>query len=531
MTTLDLSAAESYSAGGSERYPDAAPLEALLASRSGVSADRVLVTAGADDALDRACRATLSTGGNALFTRPTFQMIPHYVALAGAEARRVDWSVGEFPVEDMIRSADERTRVVFVVSPNNPTGLVAGIAAIRRLHEALPGALIVADLAYVEFADVDPTAELLQLERVIVVRTLSKAWGAPGIRVGYAIGAPGEIARLRAAGGPYPVASESLRRAEGMLTSDPARADQTVASIRRNRDSLISRLGELGASVTQSQANFVCVTGDRASWLRDALRSLGIVTRYFGDEDVPRTRITVPAADDSLSRLTCGLQAAAAPECLLFDLDGVLVDVSRSYREAIVRTAARFRITLLASDIDARKARGNANDDWALTRELIESRGAQCTLDEVTSIFEQLYQGTGTEPGLREAESLSVPVAALRRLGQRLPLGVVTGRPRDDAEFVLKRFGIRDCFQVVVAREDAPLKPSPKPMRLALQRLGASTAWMLGDTVDDIASARAASVVPIGVTLNPDEAQRDTLLRSGAARVITNPMEIESWLS
>jgi phosphoglycolate phosphatase-like HAD superfamily hydrolase len=106
-----------------------------------------------------------------------------------------------------------------------------------------------------------------------------------------------------------------------------------------------------------------------------------------------------------------------------------------------------------------------------------------------------------------------------------MPLAIVTGRPRSDALRFLEEQGIAPLFRAVVTREDAPLKPSPEPVRVALERLGVPHAWMIGDTPDDLVAARAAGVVPIG-----NGADAPTLTRAGAARVVTRLAEIEEIL-
>jgi HAD superfamily hydrolase (TIGR01548 family) len=527
---LDLSGAESFASGRSERYPDARPLEAQIAALIGVDANRLLITAGADEALDRCCRATLGAGRHAVITDPTFEMIPRYIAMNRGTATSIPWPLGDFPTDLVIAAATEDTSLVVIVTPNNPTGLVAPVESIRRLHDAVPKALIVVDLAYAEFADCDPMAELLALERVICVRTLSKAWGMPGARVGYAVGSAETIALLRGAGGPFPVSASSLTAAAELISSGGPRMRETVRLLRQNRGTLESKLNELGACTLPSQGNFVCVAGARAPWLRDALAGLGIASRFFPGEDRDRLRITVPVEVAAFSRLMAAIESALAPEAVLFDLDGVIADVSRSYREAIRLTAASFGVTVTPAQIAARKAAGNANDDWTVTSDLIRAGGVACDLDAVTAEFERVYQGRDETPGLRELESSLVPAEWLRELSTRIPLAIVTGRPRADAERFLRRFGFLSRFAAVIAREDAELKPSPAPVLEALRRLGVRRAWMLGDTPDDIMSARAAGILPIGVLTDNDDTQRIALTHCGAARVIRNSTEIDAGL-
>jgi phosphoglycolate phosphatase-like HAD superfamily hydrolase len=99
---------------------------------------------------------------------------------------------------------------------------------------------------------------------------------------------------------------------------------------------------------------------------------------------------------------------------------------------------------------------------------------------------------------------------------------VVTGRPRRDAERFLSDHGLADCFATVVTMDDAPIKPDPAPVRLALERLGSRHAWMVGDTPDDLRAARGAGVLPLGVLAPQDEPERarSALAAAGAARIL-----------
>src|SRR5881397_1555020 len=104
------------------RYPDVSPLEAKLAARVGVEPARVIVTAGADEAIDRACRAFLEPGRTILLSDPSFDMFECSATLAGSELVRVPWWDDAFPIDAFVARLDALTTVVAVVSPNNPTG-------------------------------------------------------------------------------------------------------------------------------------------------------------------------------------------------------------------------------------------------------------------------------------------------------------------------------------------------------------------------------------------------------------------------
>lgn len=224
--------------------------------------------------------------------------------------------------------------------------------------------------------------------------------------------------------------------------------------------------------------------------------------------------------------------ARYAPEALLFDLDGVIADVSQSYRRAILETAASYGVAVGVADVTAAKAAGDANNDWVLTHRMVTAQGIDTTLEEVTRRFEALYQGSGETPGLWQVERLLVEPALLERLAQRLPLGIVTGRPRRDAQRFVGQAEIAGFFGAMVCMEDAPRKPDPAPVQLLLHQLGVQRAWLVGDTPDDMQAAAAAGVLPLGVVAPGDTAEETgpALLTSGAKRILTNVAELEQLL-
>lgn len=506
-------------------YPDVRTLEVALARRLGVSADRVLVTAGGDDAIDRLCRVCLEEGREMVLPVPTFEMIARSARQAGGRVIEVDWRSGAYPVAEVVAAVTPRTSLVVVVSPNNPTGAVATADELQRLASDCPGAWMLVDLAYTEFADEDLTAAAAAIPSAVIVRTFSKLFGLAGLRVGYAVGDARVIRAMRAAGSPYPVAGPSLRVAERALEAADERLRVVRPRIRNEREELASVLRALGAQAQPSEGNFVLGQFADAGWVWRALGGLGIATRRFVASELrDALRITCPCDEAGLDRLVRGLQAAVRPEGILLDMDGVLADVSGSYRRAIVLTAKSFGVEVTPEQICAFKARGNANNDWAVTQGLLREAGVEVDLAEVTRRFEELYLGARGRAGLRESERLIPSRRILEQLEARIPLGIVTGRPRRDARWFLERFDISHLFRTVVCMEDAPIKPNPAPVRLAIGHMNIRAAWMVGDTNDDVVAARGAGVVPIGFL--PPGANTDTLTlaleRAGAARVLTS---------
>jgi histidinol-phosphate aminotransferase len=516
------------------RYPDYLEIEAAVAGLVGVTPESVVITNGADDALERTVRCAVGPGRRAVLTTPSYGMIRRFAVLVGAELVEIPWWDGEFPVDEICRRAGDEGGLVAIVSPANPTGAAASQEALAEVLERLPRSLVLVDQAYVDFTEpeLDLSKTALEYPNAVVVRTFSKAWGCAGLRVGCAIADPRVIDWLRRAGLPFPVSTPSAEAVLEALSNGP---DQSrIAAIRQQREKLTKLLTGMGVEVLPSEASFVFAKFVDAETVWRGLGALGISVRRFpGRTELEGwLRITLPGDDENFERLTRALETVVSPGALLFDLDGVVADVSRSYRRAILETVASWGVELTPEDVVQAKAGGNANNDWELTHRLLDMRGVEVELEEVTDRFEALYQGSDGAPGLRRYETLRIGRDALEKLAAKLPLAVVTGRPRRDAVRFLQDQGVDDLFSELVCMEDAPAKPDPAPVRLALERLGVATGWMVGDTPDDLKAARGAGVLPIGVTAAGDDRTTMTMAleNAGAAKVMGEPKEIEELL-
>ena len=194
---------------------------------------------------------------------------------------------------------------------------------------------------------------------------------------------------------------------------------------------------------------------------------------------------------------------------LLVDMDGVLAEVSKSYRAAIVKTCHTYGATSVNEDVVTMwKARGNANDDWKLSHSLIrdDPNGQKdVSLEQVTETFEKFYQGHGDAPGLYTLETLIPTKETLLELKKRsVPgIGVVTGRPRSDCMNFLKQHGLEDIISATYCMEDGPSKPDPYPVRRVCELLGVEpsrSVVLVGDTPDDMTASLAAGCSGVGVT-------------------------------
>jgi histidinol-phosphate aminotransferase len=296
-------------------YPDASPLEGDIAARLAIDAKRVVVTAGADDALDRACRAYLGAGRKMLLPVPSFEMLHRFAQLAGGTIETVPWT-GSFPTDALIAAVGPDTGVVAMVSPNNPTGATASVDDLRRVAEAAPHAVVLLDHAYVEYADEDLTGAATEYGNVVTVRTFSKAWGLAGCRVGYAVAAAPVAVVLRNAGNPFPVATPSLDAAREQWRYGAALVTAHVTRIRDERQRLADHVMARGIFTPASQANFLLVDlGTRARYVYDALAVEGVRVRFFPHrpEIATSLRVSLPGAEPEFKTLLTALDRCLAP--------------------------------------------------------------------------------------------------------------------------------------------------------------------------------------------------------------------------
>jgi histidinol-phosphate aminotransferase len=284
------------------RYPDgsAAALRERLAERYGVTVDEVHVGAGSVSLLHQFVQAAATAGDEVLYSWRSFEAYPGIVTVAGATSVTVPNAAdGGHDLEAMLAAITDRTRVLIVCSPNNPTGAAVADADFTAFMDRVPGDLLVLlDEAYAEFVtDADAVAGVPLLERypnLVVLRTFSKAYGLAGLRVGYAIGAPAILDAARSTAIALAVTEPAQRAALAALEHEPELAETTAELVER-RDRIVAELAAQGWSIPVPQGNFVWLaTGHHTSAAAEVLERHGIVARVFAPEGI---RVTVGEVD------------------------------------------------------------------------------------------------------------------------------------------------------------------------------------------------------------------------------------------
>ena len=223
-----------------------------------------------------------------------------------------------------------------------------------------------------------------------------------------------------------------------------------------------------------------------------------------------------------------------AKELLIFDMDGVLTEVSESYRESIVQTVLHFTGQQITRDrIQQYKNQGGWNNDWALSQKIARDLGVEVPYDEVIDRFNRIFLGENGD-GLITRERWFPAEGLLDRLSARFQLGIFTGRLRMEADITLRRFAPDLAFGPIVCADDVT---RPKPHPEGLEKIAAAhpgrKILYVGDTVDDARSASAAGVPFIGVAA-AGHSRRDDLLAlfhaENAVAVVENINRLEEVL-
>jgi len=278
------------------RYPDAtaARLRERLAARHGVTPDEVHVGAGSVSLLAQLLLAVAGPGDEVVYAWRSFEAYPSLVAVTGATSVQVPLTAAfRHDLPAMAAAITERTRLVVVCSPNNPTGPTVAHDDFAAFVDAVPrDVLIVLDEAYAEFVtdassvSGDRVRGILNRPNIVVLRTFSKAYGLAGLRVGYAVGHTRVLDAARSTAIPLAVTAAAEVAALASLEAESELLER-VSVIAERRDRLVARLRDTGWDVPDAQGNFVWLpAGDRALDVAAAFEEAGLVVRPFAGDGV-----------------------------------------------------------------------------------------------------------------------------------------------------------------------------------------------------------------------------------------------------
>lgn len=565
-------------------YPEYGTLLQLLASKFGLTKDNVTITNGSDEAISLISNTFIEFGQDrALISNPCFFMIKQCLRLAGAKLEEVSVQSNlEFDLGEIETRLKTSPKLAMFATPDNPTGSAIPHEEIKRWCATYPEVLFVIDEAYGEYAGTTVIPLVKQFDNLLVIKTFSKAWGMAGFRLGMIVGKARLLEFINRVKLPYSVNSAAVFTALKLLENEKY-VEERVAESVKLRSRLASFLKSRGFFVKETNANWCLLgAGMQAAALTSFASQKGILIRNrstsqfakFGVElqdtlqtkdgkdtrtelhrklerkleveqeleverefEVERAaerktppmwgliRVSTGSADE-LTAFETLIDEFRTSFALIFDLDGTLVDTSKSFDKTVKYLVERHSGAELSQDeLTSLRLEGGYNDDWVATRELLRRRGKDVALSEIARDGETFYLSIA-----KESEELLVSLDALKRLRTRHPLFIVTGRSRREYAPVWGE-KLDEIFERVYCVDDVAglrAKPSPDYLLQALKDSGITRGAYVGNAVDDIQAARSAGLTAIGVTCGRE---RDALIRVGAQAIISNCSQMEELLN
>lgn len=276
-------------------YPAREPGEHMVAVALGTRPGQVLLTNGADEAIDLLCRGYLNPDDEVIIVVPTFSMYEVFARVPAARVVRVPTTAEndfKFPTDAVMQAITPRTKLIVITNPNNPTGAAVDRYTIVNIAQAAQDAAVLVDEAYFDFYGQTLVDQIGMVPNLFVTRTFSKAYGLAGMRLGALVGPPHHIAVLKRICGPFNVNACALEILREALT-DRQFVTNYVKQVKETREWFAKEITELGFKCWPSEGNFVLVSfGEQKEYLLKQMREWGIALR--NRPDIPCcARITI----------------------------------------------------------------------------------------------------------------------------------------------------------------------------------------------------------------------------------------------
>ncbi len=265
-------------------YAAREPGEKLVADFFGIEADQILLTNGADEAIDLLCRAYLEAGDEMIIVVPAFAMYEVFAQSEGAKVVRVPAGPEfSFPADEILKAITKRTRIIIITNPNNPTGTIARRTDVLRILQAAPQAAVLVDEAYFDFCGETLLDQIGTIPNLFVARTFSKAYGLAGMRLGALAGPAEQVCVLRRVCPPFNVNVVALECLEEAL-ADRKFVQNYVAQVKSTREWLRQEVELLGFKCWRSYTNFVLADfGEAKDAILAGMTAQGIALRNRPD--------------------------------------------------------------------------------------------------------------------------------------------------------------------------------------------------------------------------------------------------------
>ena len=506
-------------------YPEYEKLNKKIASEFKVKPENVLVTNGGDDAIRCVIDTFSSKEDEIIIPVPNYSMFELYANLSGIKVKKIQFNDNlSFPLEQVLEKITNRTKMIVIVNPASPLGTILSKKKLTAILEKAKDSIVLLDETYFHFAGNSYSEMVNKYKNLVVIQTFSKIYGLAAARIGFILANEKILKEILKVAFPYPVSSFSTIAAYAAL-SDKKFISEVLKKVNREKEYLVDYLKPYTDNVINTHTNFILAKFEnKADLIYKKLYKRSILVKNISNLPMMKDYIRISIGNrEENNILLKTLDEIYPPDVLLFDMDGVLIDESLSYRMAIIHTAEYFTKSKVSEkEILGYKEKGGYNDDWALTEAIIKSRGMIIPFAEIKEKFQEYYQGKNWNGFIRNEKPL-VEKETLLKLKKYFRLGIVTGRPRPECDFALRKNGLSEYFEVTITTDDVngKSKPDPYGILLALSKLKTMNAIYIGDNVDDIDAANSAGIPFIGI------AEENTSLykkfkKSGAKNIVSD---------
>lgn len=523
-----ISAIQNITADEIKFYPFYGELLEKIAEFHNTKIENIILTAGADEAISAIFGTFLEEKMSVLTVAPSFVMPKIYSKLKNLNYIEVEYeNKWQFPKNEFIKRIADAD-LIHLTTPNSPTGEIIDKDTISKIISVTNDKAVLIDETYANYSDISHSNLIKTNPNVFVVRSFSKDFALAGLRLGYIISAEENIKQLRKYLSPYNVSAISVKA--GIAALDDIDYFKKIKSeIEESKKFLTDELEKTGAVVYPSATNFICVDfKEKADFIYKKLYFNKIKVKNLSQIPLMKNclRIAIPKLEDC-HRI---IKILKPRPMIVFDMDGVLIDASKSYRVAVQKTFKNFSGSeVLPEEISAAKKMGGLNNDWDLTDYLLKQRNINIEYDKIVDVFQAYYNE------LADIEEPLVNHKILSELSKRFDLAIFTGRLKEEAEFTLKKHDFIKYFNPIITMQDVGLDHQ-KPDNLGLELIKKNTItdkiYYLGDTIDDMTCAQRSKVDFIGVLPPQDKSESlKTIFKNGHAVVILeNTSELINFL-
>lgn len=522
-------------------YPCYGKLLDKLSKKYNLTPDNILLTNGCDEALSIIMNTYIDCGDELLSFAPTFSMPQLYAKANGAEIKTISYDEKfVFNPEKLQNAISSKTKIIYIASPNNPTGEVVEPNVIEKLLKNNPNILFTIDCTYTNFStsvNFQDYLNLIKYDNAIVVKSFSKDFALAGLRLGFIATKEENISNLKKISSPYNVNIVAIRCATSVLEDDYY--FEKIKELNNEvKEKLSKGLIDKGFKPYPCEGNFIlCDFKNYSNYYFEKLRKNGIIVRKFSNPDLKGfLRITLPKID-GVDKI---LNLLEKKDVLIFDMDGVIFDVNQSYLEAIRETFKHFAgFEISIDEVNQAKSRGGLNCDWDATKYLLSQHGFEIELDEVIRVFQDLFYNpeikNPPKDFLINKEKLLISKETFEKLSKKYDFVIFSGRLRQEALYSLQKEGIDKYFYYFVTMDDLPsdkLKPHPDGVLDILKHCPYKTIKYLGDSVDDVIAGNSANVDTIGVIAPKSDinSMTNNFKHLGAKYILNDIKEIVSFL-